>query len=84
MILVSGGADLSLKEAKEVVQAVTSQLDKAARVIWGASVEPELGDVLRVMIIITGVKSSEFFDETQRMSFEAKKEIEEKLGIEFL
>ncbi len=84
LILVTGGADLSLKEAKEVIHAVTSKLDKSARVIWGASIEPELGDVLRVMIIVTGVKSSEFFEEAETKRFEVKKEIEEKLGIEFI
>ncbi len=84
LIHVSGGADLSLKEAKEVVYAVTSKLDRAAKVIWGAAVEPELGETLRVMIIVTGVKSSSFFEEVEEREFEAKKEIEEKLGIEFL
>ena len=84
LIHVSGGADLTLKEAKEVVESVTSKLDPDAKVIWGAMIEPELGDSLRVMIVVTGVESPYHEDYTGKIDEERKKEIEEKLGVEFL
>ncbi|MCK5474805.1 MAG: cell division protein FtsZ, partial [Candidatus Aenigmarchaeota archaeon] len=44
LINVTGGSDLTLKEAKEVVNAVTSRLSEEAKVIWGAMIQRELGD----------------------------------------
>ncbi len=85
LIHVLGGADLTIKEAREVVSAVTSKLDEHARVIWGAAIEPELGESLRVMIIVTGVEAPHLLQqEPEQVKFEKRKEIEEKLGIEFL
>lgn len=31
-----------------------------ARIIWGCTVEPELEGVVKIMVVITGVKSSQF------------------------
>ena len=84
LIHVAGGADLTLKEAKEVVEGVTSKLDPDARVIWGAMIDPDLGDSLRVMVVVTGVESPYHEDFTQKVDDARKKEIEEKLGVEFL
>ncbi len=84
LINVTGGSDLTLKEAKEIVVAVTQKLDPSAKVIWGAMMQPELGESVRVMIIVTGVESPQIYGAEKTTSGEQKKEIEEKLGIEFL
>lgn len=84
LINVAGGADLTLKEAREVVQTVTSKLSPQAKVIWGAMIQRELGDSLRALIIVTGVKSPQIYGGDKTFSSEQKKEIEDKLGIDFV
>ncbi len=84
LINVTGGQDLTLKEAKEVVNAVTSRLAPDAKVIWGAQIDRSLGENLRVMIIITGVSSPQIYGPERPFSEEKKKEIERKLGIDFI
>lgn len=84
LINVSGGSDLSLKEAQDVVTAVSEKLDEEAKVIWGAQVIKELGDSLRSMIIVTGVQSPQIFGPEDTYREEYTKEIEKELGIEFV
>ena len=84
LINVSGGHDMTLKEAQEVVTAVSEKLDPTAKVIWGAQVVKELENSLRAMIIVTGVKSPQIFGPQQSFRAEYTKEIEKELGIEFV
>ncbi len=84
LINVSGGSDMTIRECNEIVEAVTSKLSPEAKVIWGAQIEKELGDTIRTMMIITGVKSSQIYGPERTFSLEKKKEIEKILGIDFV
>ncbi len=57
LIHITGGPDMSLAEANNVGEQVSSKMSDDATVIWGARVDPRLRGVLRVMLILTGVKS---------------------------
>ena len=75
---------MSLDEAREIISSVGQRLNPNAKMIWGAQISPEMEKSIRVMIIITGVKSpqimgNEFPTETRKQS-----EMEDELGIEFL
>jgi len=83
LVNVSGGTDVTIKECQEIVEAVSTKLNTDAKVIWGAQISKELGDIVRALIIVTGAKtpaskSGDFF------SKEKQKEIEKILGIEFV
>ena len=84
LINVCGGKDMKLNEARKVVETISQKLAEDARIIWGAQLYDDLGGNLRVMLIVTGVKSPQIFGPTRKMSTEAKREIEEELGIEFV
>lgn len=84
LINVAGGADITIRECQEIVEAVTSKLSPEAKVIWGAQIEKELGDTVRTMLIVTGVKSSQIYGPERTFSAEKKKEIEKILGIDFV
>ncbi len=64
MIHITGGKDLSLIETTEVAKSITKRMDANSQVIWGARVDPSLNGVLRVMLLITGVKSSQILGNT--------------------
>ena len=84
LINVAGGADMTLDEAKKVVETVSERLDEDANIIWGASISEDLGKTIRVMLIVTGVKSPQIFGPNRKIADKNKKEIENELGIEFV
>ena len=57
LIHITGGPDMSLAESNKVGELVSEKMSPDANVIWGARVDPRLSGVLRVMLILTGVKS---------------------------
>jgi len=57
LIHISGGPDLSIKEAEEIVNNLTFEIDQRANVIWGARINKNSEGVVRVMAIMTGVRS---------------------------
>ncbi len=59
LIHITGGQDMTLKHAAEIASALTQEIDPGANVIWGARVERGLEGKVRLIAIITGVKSSQ-------------------------
>jgi cell division protein FtsZ len=84
LINVVGGPDMTLNEARKVVETVSERLDEDARIIWGAQISEDLANTVRAMLIITGVKSNQIFGQDIEISGEKKSEIENELGIDFL
>jgi len=84
LINVAGGKDMTLDEARKVVETVSERLSEDAKIIWGAQIYEDLENTIRTMLIITGVKSSQIFGPGKRISDVKKKEIEQELGIEFV
>ena len=62
LINVVGGTNMTLMEAEKVASTIQSRVSPNARIIWGAAVDPTLSNKMRVMLIITGVKSEQIFD----------------------
>jgi len=56
LIVVYGG-NLKLNEVYEISEIVTSRMSSDAIVKIGADTDPSLGDTLRVILLLTGVKS---------------------------
>ncbi len=59
LVHVTGGPDLTLREVITIGELVSSELDPKANVIWGARVDEKLNKTVRVMLILTGVKSQQ-------------------------
>ncbi len=60
LVHVSGGNDLTLKEAEEIIRNLTFEIDSNANVIWGVRIDEEFENFVRVVSIMTGIKSKEF------------------------
>jgi len=84
LVNIIGGNDMSLDEARAIISAVGQKLGTDARMIWGAQISPDMEKSIRVMIIITGVKSSQIMGSELPMDLQKQVEIEDELGIEFL
>lgn len=57
LVNVTGGDEMSIEEAEGVVEQLHDKVDPGARIIWGASVDDELANSVRTMIVVTGVES---------------------------
>jgi len=57
LIRVVGGPDMTVSEAEQAADIVSSRMSDRARIIWGCSVEPEQEGTIKVLLIITGAKS---------------------------
>jgi cell division protein FtsZ len=84
LINVSGGQDITIKECQEIVEGVSGKINQDAKIIWGAQIIKELGDSIRAMLIVTGVKSSQIYGPEKTFTTEKQREIEQVLGIDFI
>lgn len=83
LVNVIGGTDLSLEEYKHVIQRIGSQLSPDAKLISGAQISKDLEKSLKVMVIITGVRSSQISGERLPIEEVRRKDMEGELGIKF-
>jgi len=85
LINVIGGEDLTLDEARKIVETISEKLDEHAKIIWGAQISKDLEKTIRAMLVITGVKSPQIFGKSGLKPIDKKRqEIERELGIEFV
>ena len=78
LVNVTGGNDMTLREAEKVIEEIYSKIDRNARIIWGTTIDPSMKKSIRAMLVITGVKSKQIIGPTQRSREE------EEFGIDFV
>lgn len=83
LVNVIGGTDLSLEEYKLVVQKIGEQLSPDAKLISGAQISKDMEKSLKVMVVITGVKSPQISGERLPIEEARRKDMEGELGIKF-
>jgi len=59
LVNVVGGKEMSLADGQRAVQEIYQRIDKKARIVWGASVDPELHNRMRALVVLTGVRSEQ-------------------------
>ena len=79
LIHMTGGNDLRLDEVNMIGEYVSKQLDPEAQVIWGARIDPSYGGRLKVITIVTGVKSPYILGPVARE--EGERDVHKELGI---
>lgn len=84
LVNIFGGMDLTLDEARKVLEAIQQKMDPDARIIWGAQIEKEMKETLRVMLIVTGVNSSQIFTFEHTREATTHRDLGDKLEIEFI
>lgn len=83
LVNIVGGSGMTLEECKTIIESVGNKLNPDARLIWGAQISEDMEKSIRVLLIVTGVKSSQILGKTENIDDLKHKEIEEELGIEF-
>ena len=83
LVNIIGGPDMSLDECKLIIETIGNKLSPEAKLIWGAQISDDMEKSIRVLLIVTGVKSSQIMGHGESMESIKHKEIEDELGIEF-
>ncbi|MHA1961227.1 MAG: cell division protein FtsZ [Candidatus Thorarchaeota archaeon] len=81
LVNVSGSTDLQLIEAKRVVELVTEQVNPGAEIIYGALIDQDLEDRIRVTIIASGVSSPYVFSPETESVTPLADDLKTDLGI---
>jgi cell division protein FtsZ len=77
LVHITGGPDLTLQEAEGIAQNITNRLEADANVIWGARIQEAYKGKVRVMAIMTGVKSAQVLGPTtQKQADKSRQAIE--------
>lgn len=84
LVNIIGGTDLSLDESKQIIEAVSQKLNPESKLIWGAQISEDLEKTLRVMLIVTGVRSPQIVGPEETTFDKRQDDISRELGIEFL
>ena len=84
LVNIIGGPDMSLDEAKKILEVVNQRLSPDAKMIWGAQLSEDMEKTIRVMLIVTGVKSPQILGPGESRFSKHQREISEELGIEFI
>ncbi len=80
LIHITGGDNLKLDEINLIGEYVSKQLDPDAQVIWGARIDPAFGSKLRVITIMTGIKSPYILGPVAQKE-EVRKDYSQELGV---
>ncbi|MBI2542956.1 MAG: cell division protein FtsZ [Candidatus Aenigmarchaeota archaeon] len=84
LINVIGGPEITIREAQQIAETVSTKLSPEAKIIWGVQIDKALSDSVRTMVVITGVTSPKIFGKGKEWEKQSKKDIEKILGVEFL
>jgi cell division protein FtsZ len=77
LVNVTGGPSMTVTEAQQVAEVIQSKISSGARIIWGAAVDETLDKTIRVMVVITGVRSKHILGPT-------KEKKGRDLGLDFI
>ncbi len=83
LVNIIGGNDMSLDEYKRVMEIIGNKIAPDAKIISGAQISPDMEKAIKVLIIVTGVKSSQILGSTD-FKISSQAELEKELGIDFV
>lgn len=82
LVNIVGGNDLSLREYNKVMKIIGDKISPDAKLISGAQISADMENSIKVLLIVTGVKSSQIIGGADIMT--GKDTLEEELGIDFV
>ncbi len=83
LINIIGGNDMSLDEYKKVMEIIGEKISPDAKIISGAQISPDMENSMKVLLIVTGVKSSQILGSSD-LAVSAQSSLEEERGIIFV
>ncbi len=85
LINIIGGPDLTLEEYKTVMEIIGNRIAPDAKIISGAQISADMEKSIKVLLIVTGVKSAQILGSGGNdLSKKTESELQDELGIDFV
>jgi cell division protein FtsZ len=84
LVNIIGGNDMSLDEYKIVMEQIGNKIAPDAKIISGAQISADMEKSIKVLLIVTGVKSSQILGSGGSIKKEKEDQLEQELGINFI
>ncbi len=84
LINIIGGPDMTLEEYKVVMEALGNKIAPDAKIISGAQISADMEKSIKVLLIVTGVKSSQILGSGTDLTSGKEGALSDELGIDFL
>ncbi len=82
LVNIVGGPDFSLDEYNIVMKEIGAKISPDAKLISGAQISPDMDKSIKVLIIVTGVKSPQILGSNEPKKLDGK--LQNELGIDFV
>lgn len=83
LVNIIGGPDMSLNEYKIVMEEIGNRISPDAKIISGAQLSADMEKSVKVLLILTGVKSTQILGGEDYMK-SASSDLQSELGIDFV
>ncbi len=84
LVNVIGGPDMSLDEYRQVMEKVSARVSQDAKIISGAKISPDMEKNIKVLLIVTGVKSPQILGSSLDYKPKENTDLGSELGINFV
>lgn len=84
LVNIIGGPDMSLDEYRQVMEILGEKVAPDAKIISGAQIAADMEKSMKVLLIVTGVKSTQIMGISTELSKSQEAALSEELGIDFL
>ncbi|HMM30379.1 MAG TPA: cell division protein FtsZ [Clostridia bacterium] len=74
LVNITGGPDFGLHETRDAAKLIQEYADSEANIIWGAGIDDEMGDAVRITVIATGFESKDAPQAQQQETAEARQQ----------
>jgi len=68
LIRIVGDPQMSVTEAQRAAELIQKRINPMAKIIWGASIDPTMEGKIKVLVVLTGVKSPYILDTSASLS----------------
>lgn len=84
LVNVIGGPDMSLDEYREIMEKISEKVSPDAKIISGAKISPDMDKNIKVLLIVTGVKSPQILGSSSSYKIKENSDLGSELGINFV
>ncbi len=82
LVNIIGGSDLSLDEYNKIMKIIGEKISPDAKIISGAQISADMDNSIKVLLIVTGVRSSQILGSNDVEDASSRSALEEELGLD--
>ncbi|MBS3082211.1 cell division protein FtsZ [Candidatus Pacearchaeota archaeon] len=84
LVNIIGGPDMSLDEYRQIMERLSTKVAPDAKIISGAKISADMEKNIKVLLIVTGVKSPQIIGSSSAYKSQENNSLGNELGINFI